>query len=122
MPIHAIDTLPAGDFRTGTIGLWPSADNHRTVNVATVRSSLPGSQRNNATLVAAAVQKSLQDLFDVRIPRASLPLDDPDLLSDPARPNLFWDGTDLVGRSVKVTLTWNATASRWRLVLEALVS
>ncbi|KKK74697.1 hypothetical protein LCGC14_2881190, partial [marine sediment metagenome] len=32
-----------------------------------------------------------------------LPDDDPDKTTDPARPDLFWDAGDLVGRAVVVT-------------------
>ena len=109
MPVHAIDPLPSGDFRTGAIGVWVSSSDRRSVSIAATRSAMPGNQRNNLALVAAAVQTALQNALDVRFARSSLPLDDPDLLIDPARPDLFWDGTDLVGRSVLVSLSWNGT-------------
>ena len=111
MPIHAIDPLPApGDFRTGTFGVWLASNDQRTVNIGTIRSAMPANQRNNVAAVVEAVRKALQASLDVRIPRTSLPLDDPDLISDPARPDLFWDGTDIVGRSVLVTLSWSGNA------------
>ena len=44
-----------------------------------------------------------QDLIDVRIPLADLPADDPAKTTDPARPDQFWDGTDLVGRNVIIS-------------------
>ena len=57
------------------------------------------------------IQSTFQDFFDVRQPISGLPLDDPDLTTDPNRKSLFYDGTDLVGRSVKVAkVVWeNAT-------------
>ena len=44
----------------------------------------------------------LQDLLDFRQPLADLPVDDPDKTTDPALPDLFWDGNDLVGRNTVV--------------------
>lgn len=119
MPVHAVDPLPApGDFRTGEIGVWFSSSNRKLVNIGQVRSAMPANRRNNAAAVVAAVQQALQNALDVRIPRASLPLDDPDLLTDPARPDLFWDGPDLVGRSVLATVGWDASTSRYTLMLQ----
>ncbi len=45
----------------------------------------------------------LQNFLDVRIPLADLPDDDPDKTTDPARPDLFWDKGDLVGRGCVIT-------------------
>lgn len=110
MPVRAIDPLPVpGDFRVGTLGVWLASNDRRAVNIGTIRSAMPANQRNNPTLVVAAAQAALQAQLDVRTPRSSLPDDEPTKTVDPARPSFFWDGLDLVGRSVIVGLTWNGS-------------
>lgn len=49
------------------------------------------------------IRQTFQDFFDVRIPIADLPSDDPDKTADPNRKRLFYDGSDLVGRTKRVT-------------------
>jgi hypothetical protein len=53
-----------------------------------------------------AVRSSLQAVFDVRTPLTDLPIDDPDLTTDPRRPGLFWsDSTGNAAAAVKTHLT-----------------
>lgn len=50
----------------------------------------------------------LQNFLDVSIPLADLPNDDPDKTTDPARPDLFWDKGNLVGRGCVITnVVWD---------------
>lgn len=49
------------------------------------------------------IQDTFQAFFDTRISRANLLTDDSDKTTDPNTKRLFWDGTDLVGRSKQVT-------------------
>ena len=65
---------------------------------------------------AAAFIPFLQDILDKRQKLNTLPNDDPDRSTDPAKPFLFWDGpgqpgnTDLVSRSVLVkNVIWDGT-------------
>lgn len=51
-----------------------------------------------------AVQSFLQDWYDVKIKRSTLPQDDPDRQSDPALPYKFWSGGDIVYRGTLVTV------------------
>lgn len=59
------------------------------------------------------VRATIQNQLDERQKLNTLPNDDPDRQSDPGLPNLFWDGpgqpgnTDLVSRSLIVTVTWD---------------
>ena len=65
---------------------------------------------------AAAFIPFLQDQIDFRQRLNTLPTDDPDRTTDPAKPWLFWDGpgqpgnTDLVSRSDVITnVVWDGT-------------
>ena len=50
----------------------------------------------------------LQNSLDVRIPLTDLPNNDLDKTTDPARPDLFWDKGDLVGRGCVISaVTWD---------------
>jgi len=60
--------------------------------------------------VAALIKQQMQDAIDVRIKRSTLPVEDEARQSDPNRPNFFWDGPDLVARSVIVEdVVWDGT-------------
>ena len=60
--------------------------------------------------VATDLKAAIQDYFDVRILRTDLPDDEPTKTTDAVRPDLFWDGADLVGRGVVVTdVVWDGT-------------
>jgi hypothetical protein len=70
---------------------------------------------------AAALEAAVQALFDNRLSLVSLPLDDPDKVTNPDLPNIFWslaDGTaelnpvlatHVTSRSCRVTITWDGS-------------
>ena len=55
--------------------------------------------------VAAQMQRDLQDEIDVRTLRSNLPDKEPTKAVDPKRPNIFWDGDEIVTRVAIVTIT-----------------
>lgn len=89
MPVHKIQLVPGG------IRVYTDAN----IYFEGVAADFPG----NRAAKEAALKVALQDWLDVRQPISDLPDDDPDKTTDPARPDLFWDGGDLVGRGVLVT-------------------
>ena len=115
MPIHAIERFQFTSATNWSVGLWPDSVTHLTLTAATVRAALTGPARNNPVQIAAKATQLLQAMLDVRQPRGGLPADDPDKTINPNRPDLFWDGTDLVGRAVLVTITWNGATFILRL-------
>lgn len=56
--------------------------------------------------IAFKLQEELQAQMDFRVPIASLPDDEETKKTDPARPNFFWDGTDIVARSNIITVAY----------------
>ncbi len=88
MPVHSVSFIPGG------LRVCVSANKCMEFKA----SDFPG----NRDAKAAALKQTLQDWLDVRQPISGLPVDDPDKTIDPARPDLFWDGSDLVGRGVLV--------------------
>jgi len=58
----------------------------------------------NQRKIAAKMQQMLQDQSDYRESRASLPDDEITKTVDPARPNEFWDGDDIVSRNEIITI------------------
>lgn len=64
-------------------------------------SDIPGGSWNQNRLDKFMARA--QDMIDVRIPLADLPIDDPDKTIDPELPNLFWDKFDLVARSILIS-------------------
>jgi hypothetical protein len=65
---------------------------------------------------------SAQTFFDTRVLLTDLPPDAPDRLANPGRPDLFWDGDYLVGRSVVVeNIEWLETESTFRFELRSVV-
>ncbi len=65
---------------------------------------------------ADAFADFIQDTYlDFKQRLNTLPNDDPDRTIDPARADLFWEGpgspgqTDLVGRSILITVEWTGT-------------
>lgn len=109
MPVHKIDPIVFADFRTATIGLWTDSVTRLTVTATEARAVLVGAARNDPVQVAVAATKLLQAKLDVRIPLVNLSTADPDKTINPNRPDLFWDGADMVGRAVRVTITWTGT-------------
>jgi len=60
--------------------------------------------------VAALIKAQMQNAIDVRIKRSTMPLEDEARQSNPNRPDFFWDGPDLVARSVIVEdVVWDGT-------------
>lgn len=62
---------------------------------------IPGQSWNQNRLDKFA--ERAQVLIDVRIPLADLPTDDPAKTTDPARPDFFHDGNDLVARPIIIS-------------------
>ena len=79
-----------------------------TLNIEMIRNSLPSNQQTDMVALAAKLTVMLQGQMDVRQRKNRLPQDDPDRDTDPARPDLFWDGQYLVGRGDVVTVAWVA--------------
>lgn len=63
--------------------------------------NIPGNSWNQNRL--NLFTQRAQQLIDYRIPLADLPADEPTKTVDPARPDFFWDGTDIVSRSVIIS-------------------
>ena len=98
MPVHKVTLVPGG------VRVYTDA----TTYFEGKASDFPG----NRAAKAAALKAALQDWLDVRQPIADLPSDDPDKTTDPARPDLSWDGVDLVGRAVRVVHhAWRSVSS-----------
>lgn len=106
MGIRAIDPLIFTSATNFSLGVWPDSVKHLTLDSTTVRAALIGSAKDDPVQIAAKATQLLQALLDTRIPIANLPVDDPDKTTNPNRPDLFWAGTNLVGRSTLVTVTW----------------
>lgn len=82
------------------------------VNGKTLSYQLNGMSQKKAD----ALVPILQALLDSRTPLADLPADDPDKTVDPNRQDLFWDGTELVGRHVTVGgIDWDGNGLSVRL-------
>ena len=115
MPVHKIDPLGFTSATSFTLGLWTDSVSQKTVTAAQARATLCGAARNNPVRICEAATILLQNQLDVRQSLASLSVDDPDKTVNPNRPDLFWSGTDLVGRSVLVQVVWNGTRPELRL-------
>ena len=69
-----------------------------------------------------AIRAFIQDSHDERTTLNQLPVDDPDRTTDPARPELFWDGpgqpgnTDLVSRSSIYKVFWDGARYQYTSV------
>ena len=112
MPVHKIDVPIFVSATSFTLGVWPSADRQLTVTATQARATLSGAARNNPVSICAAATTLLQAQLDTVIPLASLPSDDPDKTVNPNRPDLFWSGTNLIGRAITVLIRWDATIGR----------
>ncbi len=98
MPIH-------GTTNDGTtIRLIMSVGDIKEAVIATIRGAQPDSQG-----IANAIAVNLQQQVDIKQQRSSLPNDDPDKTTNPDRADLFWDGPDLVGRAITVSVTWTGS-------------
>jgi hypothetical protein len=103
MPVHSVDF-------TGTVLTICLASNDcQSFDIA---GFVGPDDQTKADAVALFVQ---ENYLDTRQRLITLPTDDPDRTIDPARPTLFWDGpgapgqTDLVGRSVLITIEWTGS-------------
>lgn len=57
-----------------------------------------------------------QNFIDQRIAKTSLSTDDPARLEDPARPDFFWDGNDLVARPILISnVSWDGNKLNFTL-------
>lgn len=64
--------------------------------------------KKNKTKLAEQMKIDLQASIDHRILRTDMPFDDPAIISDPSRPDFFWDGDNLVARAVIVeSVVWD---------------
>lgn len=88
-------------IRVASDGIGFHLDGEAEIKEADVIVSGQRTQRK----VAAQMQRMLQDRIDYRVPRSSLPNDEPTKAADPAKPNIFWDGGDIVSRSEIVTIS-----------------
>lgn len=112
MPVHSVDF-------TGTVlTICKASDDCQSFNIA---GFVGPDNQQKADAVALFVQ---ENYLDVRQKLNTLPNDDPDRTTDPSRESLFWDGpgapgtTDLVSRSVEITIEWTGSeyiTSLWRL-------
>lgn len=103
MPVHSIDF-------TGTVLTICKASNDcQSFDIA---GFVGPDDQAKADAVALFVQ---ENYLDVRQRLNTLPNDDPDRTTDPGREDLFWDGpgapgtTDLVSRSVEITIEWTGS-------------
>lgn len=74
---------------------------------ASVKAMMLPRDRNKKNRVAAAMQVALQDDLDHREALADLPSDEPTKTTDSARPNEFWDDSDVVSRSTVALVWWD---------------
>ncbi len=100
MPVHRIES-------TGThVRLWKSSNVANRTEIDVV--ALLTQQGGDNLKVAALIKSQLQDALDVVIRRTDLPADDPARITNPNRPDFFWDGPDLVARPVIVeSVVWD---------------
>lgn len=108
MPVHSIDWLRDNGNIIG-IRICIASNDCQDFPFAGV--VMPDSQEK-ADAIAEWIQ---ENYLDVRQLLNTIPPDDPDRQADPNTPRLFWDGpgtpsqTDLVSRSVLVTIEWTGT-------------
>ena len=103
MPVHSVD------FTGTTLTICLASNDCQSFDIA---GFIGPDDQAKADAVALFVQ---ENYLDVRQRLNTLPNDDPDRTTDPARVTLFWDGTgalgttDLVGRSVEITIEWTGS-------------
>ena len=91
----------SNDGTTISLILGTGVDDIKSVVISVIRGAQPDSQG-----IANAIATNLQQQVDVKQPRSGLPNDDPDKTTNPNRPDLFWDGPDLIGRAIDVYVNW----------------
>ena len=103
MPIQSVVRLYNGADPPEEIGIrFNGVGKNGFIEI--IYADIPGNSWNPQRLVGFTVKA--QEFIDVRIP-----LDDPSLIddpagpngSDPARPDFFWDGGDLVARPIIIS-------------------
>jgi len=103
MPIHKI-------VSTATrVQIWidPSAPSS---DLDIVQLLIDQGGAGNEDKVALVIKDLIQADLDVVQARKTLSNDDPDKVTNPNRPDLFWRGDDLVGRGVIVeSVVWDGT-------------
>ena len=102
MPVHKIERV--GD----TWKIWKDSGGSDDLVAVVVEGSAA-----NAAIITNFYQRNL---FDVRTPLADLPSTASEKTVDPARPDYFWDGADLVSRAVGLTITWDGLDYQINLV------
>lgn len=104
MPVHKI----VAD--TNGIEIWPDSRlaNRKMRTETDIKTRLPVGDRENKAKIAELMKQELQVELDHRVPRSSMPPEDPAVIADPRRPDFFWDGDDLVARAVIVeSVMWD---------------
>ena len=100
MPVHSVD------FTGNVLTICKASNDCQSFDIA---GFVGPDNQAKADSVALFVQ---ENYMDVRQKLNTLPNDDPDKTTDPNTSTLFWDGpgapgqTDLVGRSVEITIEW----------------
>lgn len=104
MPVHKIVC------DSEKVQIWSSVGKY----VEVLYSALSGTRLEQAEQLVAL----LQDLLDYKQRITTLTHDDPDRSIDPARPELFWDGSFLVSRPVLVVAApWSEERGRFDIQL-----
>lgn len=104
MPVKAIIRLYDNADPPNEIGIRIEGIGKGGLDYEILYADIPGNSWNANRLAKFAARA--QQLLDVRIPLTDPELvDDPDGPNgaDPARPNAFWDGGDLVYRNVEIS-------------------
>jgi hypothetical protein len=102
MPIRSVERLYDGQEEIGIRLNGVGKDGYFEVLYA----DIPGNSWN-ANRLGMFTQRA-QDLIDYRIPLTDLPVDHPDRVTDPSRPDYFHDSGDLVARPVFISgVAWD---------------
>lgn len=104
--IHSIDPIITRGVDT-TINIKTDASTSVSLDSTESKEKLPIQEKTDPLKIAQQMTIDLQNKLDTRTLITDLAKDDPDREKNPARPDLFWDGEYLVGRSVLVTVKWN---------------
>ncbi len=105
MPVHKI-------ISTGTrVQLWMDSSGPRSdFDIVQMLIDEGGESPAARLKIAAFIKQTMQDDIDVRVKRSTMPAEDEARQSNPNRPDFFWNGPDLVSRSVIVEdVVWDGT-------------
>ena len=103
MPVHSVSVT------SNSITICKASNDCTTLDIV---GFIGPDDQAKADSMAVFIQ---EEFLDTRQKLNTIPNDDPDRTTDPARADLFWDGpgspgqTDLVGRSVEITITWTGS-------------